>query len=56
MSSNVPPPGSDAALDAGCLCAILDNCHGKGAFDHAGPNGEPLYWINGECPLHGTPH
>ena len=54
MTDPTPPPGSDAALDDGCECPVLDNCHGKGAFEFAGPNGEPVYWVNWECPLHGT--
>ena len=27
---NLPNPGSDEALAAGCECAVLDNAHGKG--------------------------
>jgi hypothetical protein len=38
-----PNPGSDAALDQGCTCPVLDNGHGRGD----GP-----FWINGDCPLH----
>lgn len=40
-----PNPGSDAAIDAGCTCPVLDNAHGRGV------NG--LYWIAANCPLHG---
>ncbi len=47
-----PNPGSDEAIKAGCQCPILDNCHGKGAYD--GKDG--VYWINEECPLHGGKH
>lgn len=43
---NPPNPGSDEALDQGCRCPVLDNSHGRGP----GP-----FWINGDCPLHGTP-
>lgn len=38
-----PNPGSDAALDQGCTCPVLDNGHGRGS----GP-----FWISGGCPLH----
>jgi hypothetical protein len=38
-----PNPGSDAALDLGCTCPVLDNGHGRGA----GP-----FWITGGCPVH----
>lgn len=50
-----PNPGSDAALDLGCTCAVLDNRHGRGAFDHPpGPDGKPVFWITEDCPLHGS--
>jgi hypothetical protein len=42
-----PNPGSDEALARGCLCAVLDNCHGR----HAPypPDG----WVITEgCPVH----
>ena len=44
-----PNPGSDEAIKQGCRCAVLDNRHGKGAFDF--PDGQ--FWINEECPIHG---
>lgn len=46
----IPNPGSDEALKQGCKCAVLDNCHGRGAFDF--PDGQ--FWITEDCPLHGT--
>lgn len=39
----MPNPGSDAALDRGCTCPVLDNGHGRG-------NGP--FWITGGCPVH----
>jgi len=42
----MPNPGSDMARDHGCTCPVLDNGHGRGP----GP-----FWINGDCPLHGSP-
>ena len=46
-------PGSDEALKQGCLCAVLDNRHGLGAFDHPDVNGKPVFWVTESCPLHG---
>ncbi len=40
-------PGSDAARDHGCVCPVLDNRRGAGAYNHVG------WYINPECPLHG---
>lgn len=48
MPSDLPNPGSDAALDAGCHCPVLDNAHGRGYMGIAGQ-----YVINLSCPLHG---
>lgn len=39
------PPGSDAAIDAGCTCPVKDNARGAGL-----PGG--LFWFGGCCPLH----
>ena len=49
--SDKPNPGSDEAIKIGCTCPILDNYHGKGAYNDE--NGKPLFWINGDCPVHG---
>ncbi len=46
----LPNPGSDVALDRGCLCPVLDNGHGHGAQGLR--NGQ--FWINEDCPLHGS--
>jgi len=45
---NNPNPGSDEALDQGCVCAILDNNHGRGRFG----DGEQ-FSVRLDCPLHG---
>jgi hypothetical protein len=47
MVDGTPNPGSDAALDQGCICAILDNNHGK--YSPWPPDG---WWITGGCPVH----
>lgn len=43
-----PPPGSDAARQAGCRCPVMDNCRGRGYMGLAG-----VYVYNADCPLHG---
>uniref|UniRef100_A0A6M3LNG2 Uncharacterized protein n=1 Tax=viral metagenome TaxID=1070528 RepID=A0A6M3LNG2_9ZZZZ len=45
-------PGSDEAIEAGCSCAVLDNEHGAGC-GWTGENGQPLFWITSNCPIHG---
>lgn len=47
---STPHPGSDAALDRGCTCAVMDNNHGR--FPPYPPNG---WWITEGCPLHWGP-
>ena len=44
---DVPNPGSDEALDDGCLCAVIDNNHGSGRFG-AGEQ----FVTNLDCPIH----
>lgn len=39
-------PGSNEAVAQGCTCAIEDNHYGSGM--------DGYYWINGDCPLHGS--
>lgn len=46
-----PPPGSDAAIAQGCICAVLDNGHGAGS-GYRDDAGNPTYWITRGCPLH----
>lgn len=40
---DIPNSGSDEARKLGCICPVLDNCHGHGD----GP-----FWIIIGCPLH----
>ena len=42
-----PNPGSDAAIKAGCTCAVLDNCHGRGYRMQPG-----VYVYTEGCPVH----
>jgi hypothetical protein len=46
--SATPNPGSDAAIDAGCRCPVLDNGHGRGYMGIAG-----LFVYVQSCPVHG---
>jgi hypothetical protein len=54
----VPNPGSDAAIDANCSCPVMDNHHGRGIpwprEDGLDPTEHPSFWVNADCPLHGT--
>lgn len=43
-------PGSPEAVAAGCLCPVIDNCRGAGAYTDA--EGHAQFWVNGECPVH----
>lgn len=45
------PPGHPDA--GGCLCPVMDNRHGKGC-GYTDANGNPLYVVNGDCPVHGS--
>jgi phage tail protein X len=40
-------PGSEAARTRGCICAVLDNNHGKFA-----PWPDDGWWITEGCPVH----
>lgn len=50
---DVPPPGSNAAKERGCLCPRIDNNHGAGCV-YTDEDGNQLYWITEDCPLHST--
>jgi len=46
--STILKPGSDEAVEEGCECPILDNCHGRGYMGQ-----DEVYVVNAECPMHG---
>lgn len=48
--SDRPNPGSVEAMDQGCICAVLDNAHGRGAWGTSGP--DAVFWITDGCPVH----
>lgn len=41
-----PNPGSDAAREQGCICAVMDNNHGLYPAFGGG------WWITAGCPVH----
>lgn len=45
--TGTPNPGSDEARQAGCICAVLDNNHGR--FAPYPPDG---WWITEGCEVH----
>lgn len=47
MSTTILNPGSDEAIEQGCICPVLDNNHGQGAD-------RGCWWITRDCPLHGV--
>lgn len=55
---DMPSPGSNEAINAGCCCPVLDNVHGRGfpwpRTDGRDPNKFPSWYINEDCPLHGA--
>jgi len=42
-----PNPGSEAALNQGCTCHVLDNGHGSPALGEIRG-----WWISEGCPVH----
>ena len=42
-----PNPGTQEAIDAGCTCPVIDNCHGEGYRHQKGV----FIYVRG-CPLH----
>lgn len=55
-SDHKPSPGSDAAVEVGCTCPVMDNAHGNGVpwprEDGKDPKDYPSFWINESCPIH----
>lgn len=48
--ADTPNPGSHEARDAGCICAVLDNNHGR--YAPWPPDG---WYITMGCPVHAFP-
>lgn len=47
---DVAPPGSGAAIQLGCKCAVIDNHHGRGRYGRGPAYG---WFVSGDCPVHG---
>lgn len=48
-------PGSDLAIEKGCICPVPDNAHGRGYLGGVkDEDGETVYIYNWYCPLHGV--
>lgn len=48
MENNSPNPGTVEAINAGCVCPVIDNNHGKGVII----NGNTCFWLIENCPIH----
>lgn len=48
--SEQPNPGSDQAREQGCLCPVMDNARGRGAWGSEGK--DAIFFIRPDCPLH----
>ena len=44
VKEKIPNPGSDEAIDLGCICPIVQNYFGKAPFGR--------FIINSQCPIH----
>lgn len=42
-------PGSDEAVAKGCICPVLDNGRGRGAYQI---DGVWQFWVSFDCPVH----
>lgn len=47
--TETPNPGTQAAIDAGCKCPVIDNEYGTGYHGQPG-----IFVFNGNCPVHNT--
>lgn len=45
--NNIPNPGTNEAIEAGCTCPVMDNNYGRGAYGQEG-----VYWYNASCSVH----
>ncbi len=53
---DVPNPGSDEAVAAGCLCPVIDNGRGRGYRGGVkDEQGRTLFVFNAACPVHNPP-
>lgn len=55
MTDKPPNPGSKEAIEAGCICPVMDNHHGAG-IPMVDPDTKAIrhaYWVNATCSIHG---
>jgi hypothetical protein len=45
-------PGTTEAIRIGCKCPVGKNNAGAGAYIN--PEGNPVFWFNKDCPIHGA--
>lgn len=52
------PPGSDEAIEAGCICPVMDNGHGRGYMGGMKDRetGKTMYVVFTDCPIHTPEH
>jgi hypothetical protein len=51
-----PNPGTKEAIEAGCICPVLDNNYGKGIpIKTKDGTIQTGYWMDGACPIHKLP-
>ena len=49
----VPNPGSEMAIELGCICPVLDNLYGLGVGIYRGTGTkEKLFWYTEGCLVH----
>lgn len=44
-------PGSQEAIEIGCVCPVEKNNKGAGAYRNK--SGFPVFWFDKGCPIHG---
>ena len=45
--NKIPNPGTTEAIEMGCMCPVMDNNYGQGAYGREG-----VYWYSADCPIH----
>ena len=47
MENKAPNPGSEEAIEQGCLCPVYDNAKGRGWLGSG-----DFFFVDRKCPLH----
>lgn len=54
MTSDRPNPGSDEALEAGCICPVMDNNRGeRPPYPPSREHPFGGWWMRTDCQVHG---